>query len=215
MSTESGSSALVPGERFVYERPRQRRRLCVASPDRPSILDVLPPETLLLILERLEWPEIVLLRAVNHRLKAIVERHSSLFRCVDFARCGALLRDAQLCRPIFALGDDTVSVSLRGCSGITSTGVASLSFFCPRLERLVLADCMHMTDAGIQALAHNCPKLRFLCLRGCPLLTDRAIDLLRALCPRLERLQLSVARLITPASLQRLRAATGCQVVLW
>merc|ERR1711991_377460 len=80
LSTESGSSALVPGERFVYERPRQRRRLCVASPDRPSILDVLPPETLLLILERLEWHEIVLLRAVNHRLKAIVERHSSLFR---------------------------------------------------------------------------------------------------------------------------------------
>lgn len=83
------------------------------------------------------------------------------------------------------------TILLRGCTHITSEGVAVLASQCPYLQVVDLTGCTLVTDSGIQALARHCKYLEVISLRGCTAVSDETLLELGANCRLLHSIYFS------------------------
>ncbi|GLJ15214.1 hypothetical protein SUGI_0248700 [Cryptomeria japonica] len=60
------------------------------------------------------------------------------------------------------------NLEIRGCSGISSTGLSAIALGCKRIAELDIKRCYNVDDAGILAIANSCRNLRQVNLSYCP-----------------------------------------------
>jgi len=96
------------------------------------------------------------------------------------------------------------SLSMRGCDGISSSGVQQLARGCPLLTDVDFAGCM-ITDQGVGALAAACPHLQSLNL-SYNLITDAGLLAVAKYCRQLLALYLCEVHEITDAGISAIAA---------
>ncbi|CAN7984767.1 unnamed protein product [Ixodes hexagonus] len=90
---------------------------------------------------------------------------------------------------------------LRGCSGVTSTGLTKVATKCRLLAELSISDCLQITDNDVLLLCQNLRALRVLHLAGSFLnLTNEGICAVSGL-PLLEELDLNQNKAVTDVAI--------------